>query len=229
MLLHKKTHDDCGNQIVHQGRDCQGKELIEFDNARLPDHQGGNVPKGAEGPAGVGGNHDINAAQIDEAAVTLGDFHDHRTHQQGRCEVVGNRRNNKSEAAGYPEQGPVTEAFAYQPGTQCIKDAALLQGIDIGHCHQQEQHQFTEFQQGMTKCTLGLIWHAVGDITGADQYPNNACGNQHGFRLAQMQFFFTHHQNVSQRKNHQSHQTSCCAGQVDRARCRKGGGGKKEE
>ena len=31
VLLHKKTHDDCGNQIVHQGRDCQGKELIEFD------------------------------------------------------------------------------------------------------------------------------------------------------------------------------------------------------
>jgi hypothetical protein len=43
----------------------------------LPHHQGGDVAKGAEGAARIGRHDDVDAGQVDEAALPVGHVEDH--------------------------------------------------------------------------------------------------------------------------------------------------------
>ena len=214
-IVDEEAHHHRRDHKVDQRGNQQFEELLKFDQAGLPDHQGGDVAEGAEGATCVGCDHDVDTAEIDEALVTFGHLGHHRTHQQRRGQVVGDRRDDEGKAAGEPEQGAVAEAFLDHPGTQAIEDPALVHGVDVGHRYQQEQHQLGEFQQRHMEGMLGLIRHTGLHVGPADQRPDKACRHQHGLGLAHVQLFFRHHQGVGQHEDGHRQKAGEGAGEVE--------------
>ena len=150
---HRHLHDRSRDQEIDYRGNKQQEKTPEVDcslgrlDFLLPDHQGGDVTERAEGAAGIGGDHHVDAAEADETRIVRTHGHDHGAHQQGGGQVVGYRRDEERQPACDPEQGAVAEALADQPGAQGIEYLALVHGIDIGHGSQQKQEQFRVFHQ----------------------------------------------------------------------------------
>ncbi len=200
MARHHQAHQDGRDQKIEQGGNKQGEELAKLHLARLPHHQGGDIAKGTERPSGVGGDHYVDAGKIDKTPITIGHLQHHGAHQERSGQVVCHRRNTKSKPTGQPEQGAQVKAGSHQPGTQGIEQPPILHGVDIGHRHQQEQHQLGIFQQGMAEGLFGCRAHPLSLVGDTDQDPDHPGGHQHGFGLAQLQILFGHHQGVGQHK-----------------------------
>ncbi|CAJ1783232.1 hypothetical protein LMCDFJHI_00879 [Aeromonas salmonicida] len=181
MTRHHQTHQQGWHQKIEQGRNEQGEKLAKLHLASLPHHQGGDVAKGAEGTAGIGRDHDIDAGKIDEASIPVGDFQHNGAHQECSGEVVGHRRDAKCQPPRQPEQGSQLKAGPDKPGPERIEQISVFHGVDVGHRHQQKQHQLGIFEQGVAKCLLCGRAHAILRVGNPDQDPDHAGGHQHGF------------------------------------------------
>ena len=201
-LAQRHGHDGSRYAPVDQGRDKQFEKCPEIDQAfrctytLLPDHQGRDVAKRAERASGIGGDHDIDAGDHDEFAIVSGHGHDHCAHQQGGGQVVGDRRDEERQQAGDPEQGAQAEVLLDQPGAQGREHIQFVHGVDIGHGHQQEQHEFGVFQQIVADRLLDLLAHTVFVVFHCDQRPDDAGRENDRFGLAQVGEFLGHHQRV---------------------------------
>ena len=99
-----EVHDQGGHDEIHHRRDKQLEKGAKLENAFLPDHQGGDVAKGTESATGVGGNHDIDAAQADKGGLALSHRKNDSAHDQRGGQVVRHRGNEECQDAGDPEQ-----------------------------------------------------------------------------------------------------------------------------
>ena len=66
---HSKTHQRRRHHKIHDGRHEQGKKLEERGMATLPDHQGSDVAKRAEGTASISRDNNINATEGDKLRI----------------------------------------------------------------------------------------------------------------------------------------------------------------
>ncbi len=165
-------------------------------NIFLPDHQCGDVAERTEGAAGVGCDHDIDTGEHNKFLVAAADGEHDRPHQQCRSQIIGDRRDNKGQQAGHPEQRAIAQTTADQPGAQRFEDIALLHRIDIGHRHQQKQHQFRVFLQIMAQRNFDQMRNVMRLVVPGNQPPDNACRQHHGLGFAQMSEFLGHHYQV---------------------------------
>ncbi len=129
-----ELHEQSRHHEVDDRREKQLEELGKMHNALLPHHQGRDISKRAESTTRVCAHHDIDATQRDEFWLFTAHRHEHRAHDQGGREVIGQRRDHERQHAGQPEQCPVAQTMVYQPTAQGVKHTAFKHGIDIGHC-----------------------------------------------------------------------------------------------
>lgn len=118
MARHHQAHQEGRDQEVEQAGDEEREELAEGHLARLPHHQGGDVAEGAEGAAGIGRHHYVDAGQVDEAAILVGHIEHHCAHQERSGEVVHHGGDEESQEPGEPEQGAQAEPGPHQAGAQ---------------------------------------------------------------------------------------------------------------
>ena len=141
----------------------------------MPDHQCGDVAKGTERTAGVGADHDVDTGDRHELRLTRTDGQNHRTHNQRGCQVIRDRRDEEGQNTRQPEQCPVAKAFFDQPFTQRVENAALQHGVDVGHRYQEEEEQFSVFEEVVTNGFLDRVRHVVTAVSNRDQDPDQAC------------------------------------------------------
>ena len=192
-----EMHDGRGHHEVDHGRDEEMEKIEEFRLARLPDHQSGNVAEGAEGAAGIGRADQVDEAQGNEGRAVGTHRHHHRAYQQGRGQVVGDRRQEESNDAGDPKQLAVIELAADQPGTQGLEDVALGHGVDVGHRHQQEQEQLGVLLEIMLESLVDLLCRdAMGRSQVSDVRPDDARGQDDGLGFPEMGELLGHHERI---------------------------------
>ena len=143
--------------------------------------------------------------------------HDHGAHEQGGGEIVGQRRDEKGQAAREPEQLAQAEATAHHPGTQGIEHQPVFHGIDIGHGHQQEQHELGVFQQIAPRRLLGGVGHAMNTVFQCDHAPDDAGGQDHRLGFTQLGEFLGHDQGIGGNKDEQGEIAYAGAGEVEAA------------
>ena len=95
--------------------------------------------------------------------------------------IVHHGGDEESQEPGEPEQGAQAEPGPHQAGAQGGKQQPVLHGVDVGHRHQQKQHQLGIFEQGVAKCLLCGRAHAILRVGNPDQDPDHAGSHQHGF------------------------------------------------
>ncbi len=149
-------HDGRRDDEVDHGGNKELEEAPEVDEALLPDHQGGDVPKGAEGAASIGGHHQIDEGQDHELGTVSPHRQNHRRHQQSRGQIIQHRGDEEGEDAGQPKELTIAQAAPDQPGAQGLEDVALVHDVDIGHGHQQEEEELPVFHDVVADSLLGL-------------------------------------------------------------------------
>ncbi|MNF42569.1 hypothetical protein D3C84_236260 [compost metagenome] len=229
MARHHQAHQEGRDQEVEQGGDEEREELAEGHLARLPHHQGGDVAKGAEGAAGIGRHHYVDAGEVDEAAIPPRHLEHHAAHQERRGHVVRHRRDEEGQDTREPEQGAQAITRAHQGGAQGIEQPPLLHGVDIGHGHQQEQQQLGIFQQVVTKSVVGQGAEPLLGIDDANHYPDDAGRDQHRLGLAQLQGLLGHHQPIGEHEEDEGEPAGPAVGQGDGAAVGEAFAGKQTE
>jgi hypothetical protein len=96
-----------------------------------------------------------------------------------------------------PEQLSITKALARQPGTQRLGHQAFLHRVDVGHRHQQKQHQFRKLEYVVAGCLLHRMRHVMLRINVRDHGPNQTRRYDHRLGLAQVGKLLRHHQQTS--------------------------------
>ena len=175
--------------------------------AALPHHQGRDVPERAEGAARIRRHDNIDAGDTDEPPVAASDGQDHRAHHQRCREVVDEGRQEEADDAGDPEQLPVAETLAHEPGAQRIEDPPLAHRIDIGHRAQQEQEEFAELDQELLDCLVGLMVVAAKGILRGDDRPDHARREHDGHGFSEVREFLDDDKGVRHDKNRDSRES----------------------
>jgi hypothetical protein len=88
LLAHGETENGRSDHPVHNRWNEQGKKLLKLDHPLLPDHQGRDVAKRAEGAACIGGHHDVDAGDSNEFFVASSHSNYHGRHQQGGGQII---------------------------------------------------------------------------------------------------------------------------------------------
>ncbi|MNL06622.1 hypothetical protein D3C87_1272620 [compost metagenome] len=229
MARHHQAHQEGRDQEVEQAGDEEREELAEGHLACLPHHQGGDVAEGAEGAAGIGRHHYVDAGQVDEAAILVGHIEHYCAHQKRSGEVVHYGGDEEGQEPGEPEQGAQAEPGPHQAGAQGGKQQPVLHGVDVGHGHQQEQHQLPIFQQVLPKPLVGQRAQPRVRIDDANGYPDDAGGDQHRLGFSQLQVLFGHHQEVGEHEDDEGKEADAAVGQSKRAALGQGGAAKQAE
>ena len=100
-----------------------------------------------------------------------------------------------------PEQLAVAEAGPHQPGAQRVEDAPLLQRVDVGHRHQQEQQQLGVFEQHMAQRASPPRRRQPSKTTAAISTHISAGGDHDRLRLAQLDRLFGDDEEIGGGKN----------------------------
>ncbi len=153
-------------------------------------------PKGLKAPPALAATTMLMQASATNSRLLVAHRHDHRAHQQGGGQVVSHRRDEEGQQAGHPEERPEAEPLADQPGAQGVEDQALVHGVDVGHGHQQEQHQLGVLEEVVPHRLLRGSACRPGRRRRGDQRPDDAGGEHHRLGLAQMGELLRHHQQV---------------------------------
>ena len=202
LVRNGEAHDGRRHQVVDHRRQEERKELEEAGMALLPDHEGGDVPKGAEGAAGIGRHDDVDAAHAHKARVAAAHRQDHRAHQQRGGQVVGNGRQEEGDDAGNPEELAVAELPAHQPAAQRLEDIALGHGVDVGHGDQQEEEERRVLKEVVVQAVLqqlgvmAALLHQIGD-----DEPDGAGGKDDRLALAQVDELLRHDHGIGDHEN----------------------------
>ena len=169
----------------------------------LPYHQGRDVAERTERPAGVRRYHNIDTAQDDKSPVAATNRHDDCCHKQRRRQVIGDRRHNKSDKAGYPEQFAQRKTLCKKPGTQHIEYATLIHGVDVGHRGKQEEKQLDEFKEAVAHQFLDYFCLTELRVGHSDQHPDKSRGNHHGLRFPEMNGLLADNEYVCDREDNE--------------------------
>ena len=196
-IRNRKLHDRGRHDKIHYGRDEQREEIKEVSLAILPHHERGDVAKWAECTAGVCRADEVNETQGDEFGAVDPDGHHHRTDQQGGCQVICHGGQEEGDDAGDPKQLAIAETAIDEPCAEGFEHIALGHRVDVGHRHEQEQHQFGEFAQIVFKYLMDCFRrHAIGLRHPRDLCPNDARRKNHWLGFAHVGKLFGHHQGV---------------------------------
>ena len=200
-LLDEERHDNGRDDVVdHRGNE-QREEGPEVDDAPLPDHQSGDVAERAESAAGIRRDHDVHAADADEAPVAVAHRQHHRAHHQRRGEVVDDGREEEADDAGDPEKLPVTETVPDEPGAQRIEYAPVAHRVDVGHGGEQEEEQFAELDEEVAHRLLGCVGHVAAGVLLGDKSPDDSGAQHHRHRFPQVREFFGDHKGIGEDEN----------------------------
>ena len=195
-IRHREVHDGRRHHEIDPGGDEEQEEGPEIQEALLPYHQGGDIPKGTEGTARIGGYHDVNKGEGHEPGAVGAYRQNHRAHQQGRGQVVRHRRDEEGQKASHPKEFTVAKTAADEPGAQGLEDITLVHDVDIGHGRQQEEEEFGEFQDIVTHGLPGLCRQIVLGVDDRDQHPDDAGGQHDGPGLTQVGKLLDHHEAI---------------------------------
>ena len=140
-------------------------------------------PNGLNAPPAFAATTMLMQASATKRGASAPDRHDDGAHHQRGRQIVGDRREEEGERAGQPEQRPVAEAGAHQPGAQHVEDAPLLKRVDVGHRDDQEEQQLGIFEEHMAEGRLYRLRGAKPEATSATSPQISPAATTTGFDL----------------------------------------------